>query len=362
MNRTSPMRTFNAARFPSTSRRPGSVCCILAAAVLVGGWVTTTAPAADPTSFADVVAEVQPKMAKIYGAGGLRGLQAYQSGFLISPDGHVLTSWSYVLDTDLITVTLADGRRLQGQLLGADPRIEIAVLKVPVEEDVPYFSLDLAEDLEIGDRVLAFSNLFGVAMGDEPASVQHGNVAMKTQLAARRGAFETPYDGPVYVLDAMTNNPGAAGGALTNLRGELTGILGKELRSTLNNTWLNYAVPIDQITDSVEAILAGRTLPRSVDDQTPKPAQPWTLGLLGVRLIPNVLPNTPPFVDAVVSGSPAADVGMQPDDLILFINGRVAPSRQNLLDELSFIDRIDPLHLTIQRGIQLLEITVQQAP
>jgi hypothetical protein len=55
-------------------------------------------------------------MVKIYGAGGLRGLEAYQSGFLISPQGHVLTAWSYVLDTDFITVTLADGRKFQGRL------------------------------------------------------------------------------------------------------------------------------------------------------------------------------------------------------------------------------------------------------
>jgi S1-C subfamily serine protease len=361
MNLSFPMQTIIAARSLSPTVQRRSIRCVLAVVVLVGGWLTTAAPAADPTSFADVVVDVQPKMVKIFGAGGLRGLQAYQSGFLISPEGHVLTAWSHVLDTDLITVTLADGRRLQGQLVGADPRIEIAVLKVPVE-DVPYFPLDLARELDIGDRVLAFSNLFGVAMGDEPASVQHGNVTMKTQLAARRGAFQTPYDGPVYVLDAMTNNPGAAGGALTNLRGQLAGILGKELRSSLNNTWLNYAVPIDQLRDSVDAILAGRTLARSVDDQTPKPAQPWSLALLGVRLVPNVLPNTPPFVDVVVSESPAAQLGMRPDDLILFVNGRVVSSSQNLRDELTFIDRIDPLNLMIQRGIELVEITVTQAP
>ena len=46
--------------------------------------------------------------------------------------------------------------------------------------------------------------------------MQHGTIAVKTRLEARRGVFETPYHGPVYVLDAMTNNPGAAGGALTN--------------------------------------------------------------------------------------------------------------------------------------------------
>ena len=105
-----------------------------------------------------------------------------------------------------------DGRKFQGQLIGADPRREIAVLKIEAD-DLPHFRLSDAVELDVGDRVLAFSNLFGVATGDEDASVLHGCVSAKTRLEARRGAFETPYDGPVYVVDAMTNNPGSAGGA-----------------------------------------------------------------------------------------------------------------------------------------------------
>ena len=57
-------------------------------------------------SLATTIAQVQPKMVKIYGAGGLRGLEAYQSGFLISGEGHILTVWSYVLDSDAVGVTL----------------------------------------------------------------------------------------------------------------------------------------------------------------------------------------------------------------------------------------------------------------
>jgi len=320
-----------------------------------------SAEAAEQPTFADVVATVQPKIVKIYGAGGIRGLEAYQSGFLISAQGHVLTAWSYVLDTDLITVTLADGRKFEGQLLGADPRVEIAIVKIPVE-DTPHFNLDEACELAAGDRVLAFSNLFGVAVGDEPASVQHGSVSIKTQLSARRGTFETPYDGPVYVLDAMTNNPGAAGGVLTNIRGELAGVLGKELRNSLNNTWLNYAVPIDALTTSVEDIFAGKIRPRTEEEETRKPMEPWTLSLLGIRLVPDVLPKTPPFLDGVAAGSPAAKAGLQPDDLILFINGRVASSCKTLADELSFVDRIDPVSLTVQRGTELLEVVLETEP
>ena len=127
--------------------------------------------AADPLSFAEVVAEAQPKMVKVYGAGGLQGLETYQSGFLISATGHVLTTWSYVLDTDndLVTVMLNDGRRFDAKVLGNDPRLEIAILKFDAKE-LPHFNLDQSVELSAGARVLAFSNLFNVATGNEPVS------------------------------------------------------------------------------------------------------------------------------------------------------------------------------------------------
>ncbi|HEY1783940.1 MAG TPA: trypsin-like peptidase domain-containing protein, partial [Pirellulales bacterium] len=75
----------------------------------------------------------QPRMVKLYGAGGFEGLEAYQSGFLVSADGHILTAWSYVLDTDYLAVMLADGRKLEAKLVGADPRLEIAVLKIDAQ-------------------------------------------------------------------------------------------------------------------------------------------------------------------------------------------------------------------------------------
>ncbi|MFT7644012.1 MAG: S1-C subfamily serine protease [Pirellulaceae bacterium] len=309
-------------------------------------------------SFAETVNSVQPKMVKVYGAGGLKGLEAYQSGFLISADGHVLTSWSYVLDTDYITITLNDGRKFEGTLVGADPRLEIAVVKIEAT-DLPFFDLSKAAELESGDRVLAFSNLYGVATGNEPASVLHGSVSAKTTLAARRGAFQSPYKGPVYVVDAMTNNPGATGGALTNRRGELAGILGKELRNSQNNTWLNYSVPVSSIREAVEDILAGRTRPRSEDENARKPADPVNLSLLGIVLVPDVLAKTPPFVDRIVPDSPAQTAGIKVDDLVLFVNNRIVSSVRSLRDELSFIDRLEIVRLTIQRKQELIDVELR---
>jgi serine protease Do len=331
--------------------------CLLALFATIVFCPALPAAAAAASSFADVITQVQPKMVKIYGAGGLRGLEAYQSGFLISAEGHVLTAWSYVLDTDYIQVVLDDGLKFPAQMVGHDPRLEIAILKIDAI-GLPYFNLDDAVDLDVGARILGFSNLYGVATGNEPVSVLHGSVSAKTTLAARRGAFQTPYAGPVYVVDAMTNNPGAAGGALTDRRGQLVGVLGKELRNSLNNTWLNYAIPVAELTSSIDDILSGKSIPRTPSDSDRRPAEPISLAQLGIVLVPDVLAKTPPFIDQVRTSSPADNAGLKADDLILFVNSRIVPSCQAVADELSFVDRDDEVRLTIQRGQQLIEVTI----
>jgi len=310
-----------------------------------------------PDSLSQVIEANQPKMVKIYGAGGVRGLESYQSGFLISEAGHLLTAWSYVLDTDYITAVLDDGRKFEAKLVGADPRLEVAVLKIEATE-LPYFDLAASVPAEGGSRVLAFSNLFGVATGDEPASVQHGIIAVKTRLDARRGTFETPYHGSVYVLDAMTNNPGAAGGALTNQHGELLAMLGKELRNAQNNIWLNYALPIDELRGSVDAILAGKFRPGD-DKPAIKPDEAIDLASLGVVLVPDVLERTPPYVDTVRSGSPGQQAGIRPDDLIVFVGENLVHSCKGFREELARIERDLPLRLVLMRGQDLIETVIK---
>jgi S1-C subfamily serine protease len=332
------------------------IALVLCAALLPAAVLAASAGSGSPIR--ETIEQVQPKIVKIYGAGGFRGMEAYQSGFLISPEGHVLTVWSYVLDTDEIVVTLHDGKKLKAKLLGADPRLEVAVLKIE-GKDLPCFDLKQAAPAESGTRVLAFSNLFGVAMGSERTSVQRGTVSVKTPLEARRGVYETPYNGPVYVLDVVTNNPGAAGGALVTRRGELLAMLGKELRNALNNTWLNYAVPIDQLRPSVDEILSGKFVARPEEPTKKKPARAVTLAGLGIALVPDVLERTPPYVDQVRPGSPAESAGMRPDDLIVLLGSRLIQSCKGLRSELEYVDFEDQVRLTVLRGQQLLEFVLQ---
>lgn len=334
-----------------------AICFVgLSLSLLTNTW--PSAVSARETSFADLNQNVQPKIVKIFGAGGIRGLEAYQSGFFISPDGHVLTAWSYVLDTDDISVVLHDGRKFSAKLVGADPRLEIAIVKIETT-DQEFFDPNESHATRVGARVLAFSNLYGIAIGDEHASVLHGCISAITSLSARRGAYKTVYDGPVFVLDAMTNNAGAFGGALTDRRGRLLGVLGKELRNDRNNIWLNYAIPITELSQPIADILAGKLRLGTAESNRRKPQQPMTLELLGIVLLPEILNKTPAFVQYVHRDSPAAQVGLRPDDLILYVGNTVVQSRKEVVSELSYVDRLDPVTITVQRGQQLEELELK---
>lgn len=296
-------------------------------------------------------------MVKIYGAGGPGRLESYQSGFFISEDGYILTARSYVLDSDEITVVLNDGTRLTAKMIGSDPIREIALLKVDAV-GLACFNLDESVKLRNGQSVLAFSNLYGVATGREPSSVLHGVVSAVVPLAAKRGTFKTPYQGPAYVIDAMTNNPGAAGGAITDSRGRLVAVIGKELRNAQNNIWLNFGIPIEEIVTSIDELRAGRLVPRAQMEDERKVAEPITLEMIGMVLVPNVLASTPPYVDSVVPGSSADRAGLLPDDLILFIDDRLMTSRSVVVEELEFHHRDDPLEMVIQRDTEIINISI----
>jgi serine protease Do len=306
-----------------------------------------------------VARRVQPKIVKLYGTGGLRGLEAHQSGILVSAEGHVLTVWSYVLDGDEVTVVLDDGRRFEAQLVAADPLTEIALLKFdPGKDPLPYFNLSESPTSEPGARVLAFSNLFGIATGDEPVSMLQGVVSAVAPLEARRGAQETPYRGDVYVVDAAANNPGAAGGALTDSQGRLLGMLGKELRSNVTSTWLNYALPTSAFAKTVDEMIAGKFTPPAIED-IDRPDNPLSIAALGIVLVPEVVSRTPPYVDRVAANSPAARAGLRADDLVVMIDSHVTASCREAIELIARRERDAEVRISVLRNGAFLELKLR---
>lgn len=309
----------------------------------------------------EIIAKGQPKMVKIYGAGGFQSLEAYQSGFFISGDGLLLTPFTPALDSEEILCVTHDGNRLTATLQQMDPILELALLKVDAATP-DFWDLETAanktqeKDCQ-GMEILAFSNLFNIAMGSEEVSVQRGMIASQWTLEATRGAYPYRYRGMVYTLDVTTNNPGAAGGTLVSLEtGDLLGMLGKELQHQRTRTWLNFAIPAHILQQSVEAMLQGETLEEeSYTLARKKPPKGTTLAGLGIRLVPEVVEKTPPYVDGVTEDSRAAHADLQPDDLILFINGKQIQSCEEFRQELEWIDEVDKVKCTLLRKEVLLE-------
>ena len=321
---------------------------------LAGAVVSMAAAVAETPR--QTIADAARKVVKIYGAGGLLWLEAYQTGILVSPQVHVLTVMSTVLDADEIDCVLDDGVRYRGTLLGADPTRQLAVIALDAAE-LPFFAISETEPVAVGTRVLALSNLFGVAVGDERVSVQHGVVTARVPLEARRGGYEVPFPGDVYIVDCTTNNPGSPGGGLVDWEGRLIGMLGKELRASASGIWLSYAIPAAELARGYRDILSGTVAaPPSRDAVSFDP-----LGL-GIVLVPDLLDRTPPFIESVVADSPAERAGLAPDDLVIAVDGRSVPSRDAVQRALGMLADGDPVRIAVVRAGRVLEVELGPRP
>lgn len=345
----------------------------------------SVAPASASDPFDVVADKVNQKLVKLFGAGGFRGVANYGTGILISPDGHILTGASQMLDASELVVHLYDGRKMKAVVVVTEPELDIALVKIKVDGkkpdeptglDLPFY--DISEVVkrplaEPGDWVLAFGNCYEFAMRDEAVTVQRGVVAAYAKLHGRRGIFDFPYAGDVYVVDAVTNNPGMVGGALTDRKGNLLGILGREMKNTLSETFINYAIPIGAKVDLKDG---DKTITVSIPDFVVKAMKgqykpvdrPKAVvglgGYHGIVFVPNILTRTPPYIEDVRPGSPAAQVGLKADDLVSFIDGEPIYSVTAFND---YIKRTRPgttIRLEVRRGdnLQTIELKLTEHP
>ncbi|MDR1479879.1 MAG: trypsin-like peptidase domain-containing protein [Planctomycetaceae bacterium] len=360
-----------------------------------------------------IISDVLSKVVKIYGIGGVPGIHGYQSGIIISPDGYILTAITPSLQTDTITVVLDSGKKYEAKQVNGDPLTEIVLLKIQ-ENDLPYFNINLHdkneinpnlnsnqnpapnsdaktnstdstqnsntadvkvaelgrggrfdERVRIGDSVLAVSNMFNIAEGNESATVQQGIIAARTMLKARRGVFDTPYQDEVFIVDVTTNNPGACGGALVQTEtGQLVGMLGKELMNSENNSWLNFAIPAFMLRNRVRQLIERaadksrlvdpelmRAKVELIPEDTIHQFQSW-----GILLVTSVSKRTPPFIDTVKPNSEAAKQGLQPDDLIVMINNQITPSIKAVEEQINQIESGGQITITVERKMTLIDV------
>lgn len=292
------------------------------------------------------VDESQPRMVKVYGASAGR-VDGYSTGIIISDEGHILTTQGVFLDGRQVRVVTSDGQTHSASVLRRDRVQQIALLKISAETP-KYFPLSDQPVAEKGDWVVAISNAFKVAEKTEPLAATLGVVSLNSYIEARLNKRDVAYQGDVVLVDCITSNPGAAGGAVVTLDGKLVGMIGKVINSSETNTRLNYAVP-------------SYRLKRFFDGDETEVAQPETAhkkGDLGIKLFKLGGRNNPAYIDRVVRGGPAAKSGLQADDMIVTIAGEKIGSVKDYNAAITSLVADQEILIVVKRGSELLRIPI----
>lgn len=302
-----------------------------------------------PSLYQPAIDAGQQRSVKVYGASAGR-VEGYASGILVSNDGLILTGSGVFLTGNQVRVTLPDGTTHIAKLLRQNRRLQLALLQVTAETP-EYFDLESPSEARQGDWVLAISNAFKVADGSEPQGVSLGVISLATSLEAMRNSRDVAYAGDLVLIDAITSNPGAAGGAVVDLEGELVGMIGRVIESSETSTRLNYAVPTQLLKQFVDGKLddLSTTAPTEVTDGG-KP------GELGIKVFKLGGKREPAYVDRVTRGSPAHEAGIRPDDLIISIDGEKVGTVADYEDRMNTIKAGTDAVVVVKRGARLLRL------
>ena len=227
------------------------------------------------------------------------------SGVIVSHNGYILTNNHVIAGAETITVTMT-GRRepLSAKLIGADPKSDLAVLKIEASTTLPVITLGDSDKAEVGDVVLAIGNPFGV-----------GQTVTSGIISARgRGVGLTDYED--YIQTDASINPGNSGGALVDASGKLIGINTAILSPSGGNLGIGFAVPVNMARGIMDSLIANGKVTRGylgvmIQPMTPELAKAFKIdGERGV------------LVGDVMADSPAAKAGIKNGDVVVTFNGR----------------------------------------
>ena len=302
-----------------------------------GPHVSTTSPPSMPSSFAELADKMSPtvvnvKVTKVEKA-TFRGPQIPEgpfgdfferffkempknrrtqgagSGVIISKDGYILTNNHVVEGAKEVTVTLANKKEYKAQVVGRDPKTDLAVLKIEAKKSLPAAAMGDSEQLKVGDWVVAIGNPFGLNH-----TVTSGIVSAKGRVI---GAG--PYDD--FIQTDASINPGNSGGPLFNMNGEVVGI---NTAIIPYGQGIGFAIPVKTAKPLIPQLVSKGEVTR---------------GYLGVS-IQSITPDLAKalkveggegaLVADVVSGSPAEKGGIERGDIIIAYNGKAVKDSHDL--------------------------------
>jgi serine protease Do len=225
------------------------------------------------------------------------------SGFILSPDGIVLTNAHVVKDANEVTVKLTDRREFRAKVLGSDPKTDVAVLKIDAK-NLPVVTLGNTKDLRVGEWVLAIGSPFGFEN-----TVTAGVVSAK-------GRSLPDDSGVPFIQTDVAVNPGNSGGPLFNARGEVVGINSQIYSQSGGYQGVSFAIPIDVATRIKDQIVKTGKVEHARLGVTVQEVNQTLADSFKLDRPEGAL------VASVEKGGPAEKAGLQPGDVIRKANGQ----------------------------------------
>ncbi|PIE70564.1 MAG: peptidase [Deltaproteobacteria bacterium] len=235
--------------------------------------------------------------------------QSLGSGFIIDPEGYIVTNNHVIEGADTIKVKLNDEREFDAEIIGRDENTDLALIKVASESPLPILSLGTSASLDVGEWVVAIGSPFGLEQ-----TVTAGIVSAKGRVIG-----SGPYDD--FIQTDASINPGNSGGPLLNLSGEVVGINTAIIAS---GQGIGFAIPVD--------------LARGIVDQLKNKGE-VTRGWLGVSIQDldadlsryyGVADGKGVLILDVFDGDPAERAGIRAKDILIAINGKKVASTRDL--------------------------------
>jgi serine protease Do len=230
--------------------------------------------------------------------------EAVGSGFIVSPDGHVVTNAHVARGAEKITVRLQDGRKLDAEIVGIDDKTDLAVLKLPGGGPYPYVEFGDSDRVRVGDKVIAVGNPFGLG----------GTVTAGIVSATKREVGVGPYD-DFLQIDAPINR-GNSGGPTFDLDGNVIGVNTLIFSPSGGNVGIGFAIASNLAKDVVTQLIEKGSVERGWLGVVIQPVDEDIAKALGLEEAKGAL------VNSVQAGSPAERAGIRAGDVIVAFDGR----------------------------------------
>jgi len=264
------------------------------------------------------------------------------SGVIVSPEGYVLTNNHVVDHATEITVTLRDKREMKAQVVGTDPRTDIAVLKIDGTA-FPYVTLGDSSKVQVGDVALAIGNPFGVGQ----------TVTMGIVSAMGRGNLGIEEVEDFIQTDAPIN-PGNSGGALVDDEGRLIGINTAILSGNSGgNQGIGFAVPVNLAHHVMDQILKNGKVERAYLGILPQDVTPAMAKAFGTNETKGAV------VGDITDNSPAAHSDLKQGDIILTVNGKAIGDANQLRLEIGMLSPGSTASLSVLRDGKAQQVEVK---